>query len=86
MRIPAVPCDEAVDGGGVDGDGDGLGERDGDLVEAHGGRDLLEERSAVLRRQDLARLERRGDDCVVPAGLLTGRRREVPRVDGQLEK
>ena len=57
MGIPAVPGDEAVDGGGVTSHGDGLGERDGDLVEAHGGRDLLEERSAVLRRQDLARLQ-----------------------------
>ena len=35
--IPAVPGDEAVDGGGVALNGDGLGERDGDLVEAHRG-------------------------------------------------
>ena len=45
--ISAVPGDEAVDGRGVVGDENRLGERDSDLVEAHRGRDLLEEREAV---------------------------------------
>ena len=45
--IPAVPGDEAIDRWGVAGSGDRLGEGDGDLVEAHRGRDLGEERSTV---------------------------------------
>jgi hypothetical protein len=74
--IPAVPGDETVDGRRILGHCHCLCERCCDLFESHRGRDLLVEGSAVLDREDLAGLERRCDDGIVPVGLLAGRRRE----------
>lgn len=69
--------------GGVVGDLNRLGERDRDLVEAHRGEDLFEERGPVLGGEEVACFERRGDHGLAPVRLLAGRRREVPRVDGR---